>query len=219
MRPGFAAGKHRRIRRLNGNGFKFGFSRLDSLGNAGDCTPGADAGNQDIDPAIGIPPYFIGGGYPVHLRIGGILELLRDEGIGVFRGKLLSLADGALHTLRSGRQHELGAENDEKLLALLRHGVRHGENEPVPPGGADEGEGDAGVAAGGLNDDGTLLNEALRFRIEYHGHPYPVLDAAGRVEELQLGHHLGFYSLGYAVQPDQRRVADELRNVAGNAPG
>ena len=85
--------------------------------------------------------------------------------------------------------------------------------------GADKGKGNAGIAAGGLDDDGILLYQSFRFGIEYHGDPYSVLDAAGGIEELKLGHHLSRYAFSYPVQPDQWRVADELRGVAGNAPG
>jgi hypothetical protein len=48
-------------------------------------------------------------------------------------------------------EHQAGAIGREQLAALQAHRLRHGERERNPLGGGDNRQGDAGVAAGGLD--------------------------------------------------------------------
>ncbi len=82
---------------------------------------------------------------------------------------------------------------------------------------ADEGQGDAGVAAGRLQDDRVRLDLAGLLGGVDHGHADPVLDAVGRVVELQLGDHVRPGALRQAAQAHQRGVADQLGDVVGDA--
>ena len=88
--------------------------------------------------------------------LAGLLNCCGMKAFGVAGDDLLGLRDGARHALGAGREHELRAEDGEQLPALDGHGLGHGEDELVALGGADEGEADARVAAGGLDDDGVL---------------------------------------------------------------
>ena len=49
------------------------------LAHAGDGAAGADAGDEDVDLAVGVAPDLLGGGVAVDLRVGRVLELLRHE--------------------------------------------------------------------------------------------------------------------------------------------
>jgi hypothetical protein len=116
------------------------------LPGAGDRAAGADAGDQDVDRALGIVPDFLGGGLAVDLGVGGVLELLRNDRIRQRRGQFLGLGDRALHALRAFRQHQFGAEQRQHLAALDRHRLGHGEDQLVALGCGREGERDAGIA-------------------------------------------------------------------------
>ena len=56
----------------------------------------------------------------------------------------------------AGVRHDLGAEGFEQPAAFEPHAFGHGDDEFVAAGGAGEGQADAGVAAGRLDDDGVL---------------------------------------------------------------
>ena len=96
--------------------------------------------------------------------ISGFAGFLNCCGMKYFFGSLaddlLGLGDGARHALGALGQDQLGAEGLQHAAPLERHRLRHGQHERVAARGADEGEGDAGVAAGGL-DDGALARAGL----------------------------------------------------------
>ena len=50
------------------------------------------------------------------------------------------------------RQHHFGAEKSHQLAPLDRETVGHRDDEGIALRGADHGEADAGIAAGGLHD-------------------------------------------------------------------
>src|SRR6266849_5687567 len=80
--PGQGLGNDRRIFRLGGNRLERGFTRLYYLAATSDGAASPDCRNQDVDFAVGVLPNFFGCGLTVDLGIGGIIELLRDPGIG-----------------------------------------------------------------------------------------------------------------------------------------
>ena len=88
--------------------------------------------------------------------------------------------------------------------------------ELVAAGGAGEGQADAGVAAGRLDDGGVLVDLAVALGGVDHGHADAVLDRPERVEVLQLGDHGRLGVADHAAQADQRRVADGLGDVVVN---
>ena len=134
-----------------------GLARLEHLADAGDGAAGADAGDEDVDLAVGVVPDLLGGGRAVDLGVGLVGELLGPDRALRVRDDLLGLLDGALHALGPGRQHELGAEGAQQHAALLAHRLRHGQDHLVAAGGADHGQRDAGVAAGRLDDGAAGL--------------------------------------------------------------
>ena len=124
------------------------------------------------------------------------------------------------HALRGRRQLELGPQELEHLAALDRHALGHGQDQAVALGGADEGQGDAGVAGGGLDDHAVGVQPARALRRLDHGQRDAILDRRQRIEELELDQHLGQATrLGrQAVEPHQRRVADRLADRSQDAP-
>ena len=94
--------------------------------------------------------------------------------------------------------------------------VGHGQDGAIAPGGADEGEGDARVAARRLDDEGVLGDAPFALRRLDHRHADAVLDAAQRVERFELGDDGGVEVRRQPVEPHQRRVADELGDVVSD---
>ena len=96
-----------------------GLRCLEHLADAGDRAAGADAGDEDVDLAVGVVPDLLGGGLAVDLRIGRVLELLRHEGVGRLAPTISSallIAPGMPSV--AGRQDELGAEGREQHAPL-----------------------------------------------------------------------------------------------------
>src|SRR6185369_9049864 len=97
--PGESLRNHRRIFGFDFDRLEGGFAGFDDFIAAGNGTAGADGGDEDIDLAGGIIPDFLGGGFAMDFRVGGVIELLGDPGVGSFLGDGLGPGDGALHAL------------------------------------------------------------------------------------------------------------------------
>ena len=208
-------GDDRAFLRLDGDGDDFLALRvLDVARHAGDGAAGADAGDEHVDGAIGVVPDFGAGGLLVDGRIGGILELLGQEiFLGVGGGDVLGARDGAFHAFGAGGENQVGAQSGQHAAAFDAHGLRHGEGELVAARGGDIGQGDAGVAAGGLDDFDAGLEQAALFGIPDHGGADAALDGVGGVAAFDLGQDGGLGALRDAVQSHQRGVADGFRVV------
>ena len=101
-------------------------------------------------------------------RVGRIGELLEDDAVGNLPVEFLGPGNGALHTLRSLGEHEARAEDFEQLAPLETERLGHGQHEPQTLGCGHEGQRDAGVAAGGFNQDRLLVDAARLERILDH---------------------------------------------------
>jgi hypothetical protein len=64
-----------------------------------------------------------------------------------------------------------------------------------------------------LDDDGALADTSLLLGRLDHGEADAVLDAAERIERLQLGDDSGIEAGGELVEPHQWRVADQLSDI------
>jgi hypothetical protein len=104
----------------------------------------------------------------------------------------------------------VGAQQD---LALPAHGLRHRQDHRVAASRAHQGQRDAGVAAGAFDDGAAGLEFTGLLGGVHDGNADAVLDAAGRVVELELGEHCGGGIAGQAVQLHQRGAADGFGNV------
>jgi len=215
VRAGGTAGEDGRTGGLDGDDLHAGLAGLQHLADAGDGAAGADAGNHEVNLTVGVVPDFLGGRLAVDLGIVGVGELLEDDAVGDLLVKFLGLGDGALHALRSFGEDEFGAENLEELAALKGHRLGHGEDELEAVGGGDEGQGDASVTGGGLDERGALIDAAGLEGLDDHGVADAVLHAGERIEELELEEHLGDRAVGGggAVEADEGRIADGFGDV------
>src|SRR5262249_27373255 len=95
---------------------------------------------------------------------------------------------------------------------LLAHLVGHDEDALVAAYGCKEREGGAGVAARRL-DDGSARFKAALFGASKDVGGEPILVASSRIQELALDVNFCLDRLGYAVEADDRRIADGFGDV------
>ena len=212
MRSRGAPGQHRGGLRLHRHDFDGGILLLEVGAHAGDRAAGAHAGNEDVHLPVGVRPdlrtgrRFVGGG------VGRIHELTGDEGVRDLLGQFIGFGDGALHALCAFGEHQLGTVGLHQLAALDAHGLGHDNDDPVAPCGGDRGQSDAGVAGGGLDNDGALLEKAFGLSVVDHGFGDAVLDRTGRVKVFQFCKDRGLEALALfnVGELQQRRFPDQL---------
>ena len=141
-------------------------------------------------------------------RVRRILELVQQHvAARIGGGQLLGRGDGTSHPLGTGGENELGAEGRQHLASLNAHGLGHGQGDGDSPCGRDEGQGDAGVAAGRLDDLLAGAEQPLLFGVPDHRCADAALDRVGRVAPLYLTEDCGTFG-DDAVQAYQRGAAD-----------
>ena len=212
MRTCNALAQHGRRGRLHGNHLDVRVLALQILAHAGDGAAGADAGHKNVHLAIGILPDLGAGGLDVCLRVGRVHELAGDEGIGDLLCQLICLGNGTLHTLCAFAEHQFCTIGLHQLAALHAHGLGHHDDDAVALGCRHSRQTDAGVAGGGLDDDGAFLQQALFLGIIDHLFGDAVLDGTSRIEVFQLGNDMGrqlllLFDVG---QLQQRSMTDQL---------
>jgi hypothetical protein len=176
--------------------------------------PGADAGDHRVDrPSVSFQI-----SSAVETRwISGLATLSNCCGItapGVASTISLARATAPAMPFSRGVSSRLGAQDQQHLAPLQRHALGHDQDQLVALGGGHEGQRDAGVAAGRLDDHAAGLQAPLASRYSIIATPMRSFTEAERVEELQLGDHLalGLQRGGQARQAHQRRVADQVED-------
>src|SRR5262249_24909929 len=84
-------------------------------------------------------------------------------------------------------------------------------------GSGDECQSDTGIAAGGLDDYGILLEHAAPLGVFDHRHANPILHTTQGVEEFALDQHSGFDSGSDTIEAHQRSASDSLDDVVVDA--
>ena len=131
--------------------------------------PDADAGDEGIDAGrqrpspvdviacrrqlIDLRQDLGAGGADVGLGIVGVSELLRHEIAAVAARELFGPLDGPGHVEALGCQHQIGTIGLEQAAALRLIDSGMGQQQLVALDGADDGQADAGIARGRLDDD------------------------------------------------------------------
>ena len=153
--PGELAREHGRGARLHRHHVQVRVALLQPLAAARDGPAGAHAGHQHVHPALHVAPDLLGGRAAVDLGVGGVRELVGDEGVADLRSDPAGLVTRLAHPAQRLHEPHLGAVEAHELLALAAHPLRHREHQLVAARRADEGEGDPGVAGGRLDDRGA----------------------------------------------------------------
>mmetsp|Transcript_36430 Transcript_36430/g.89823 ORF Transcript_36430/g.89823 Transcript_36430/m.89823 type:complete len:223 (+) Transcript_36430:560-1228(+) len=113
VRAGAGARQHGGLPGLHRHHLDVGVLALEVAPRARDGAAGAHAAHQDVDLPCRVLPDLRPRGLEVHLRVGGVLELLQHVRVGVLGSQLLRLHHGALHALGRVRQHQVSAERLE----------------------------------------------------------------------------------------------------------
>ena len=151
------------------------------------------------------------------LGVGGVVKLVGHPGGGVGLQQLLGLGNGTAHALSALREHQLRPQGGQQGAALLAHGLRHGEHHTIAPLAADIGQGHAGIAAGGLHDGGTRLQQAGLLSGPDHIQSRTVLGGGQGIKALQLAQDTA--AGGKALQTKQGGIANQFRNGMGDFHG
>ena len=123
------------------------------------------------------------------LGIGRVFELLRHNGARNFIHQLLGPGDRAAHALFSAGQFQTRAQQRQHLAPLDRHAFGHDQNQLVALGCGHEGQRNAGIATGRLDDGGAFFQQPLGLQSVDHGRADTVLDAGDGIEKFKLGQH------------------------------
>ena len=110
-----------------------------------------------------------------------------------------------------------GAEQLHVVELLFAEGIGGDDVEGVAFHRADQRQGDAGAAAGILDDRTAGFETPVGFRRLDHRERHPVLHAAGGVLVLGFEQEAGAVGGADMAQGDQRRVADAVEDGAGLA--
>jgi hypothetical protein len=130
--------QHRGCRWLDRDRVEGRLPLFQDFAHAGDRPAGPDARDQDVDLPIRIVPELVGGGAAMDVGVRRVLELLRDERVRRPARNLLGFRDGAPHALLRRGQLELRTEQPQQHSPLLRHRLRHGENQLIAARGRHE---------------------------------------------------------------------------------
>jgi hypothetical protein len=90
----------------------------------------------------------------------------------------------------------------------------HDEHHAIAADRGGHRERDAGIAGGRLDQRVAGLDRAAPLGVADHRHRRPVLDRAGGVVPFQLRQYHVLIRTGQALQPHERRVADEILDRA-----
>ena len=188
---------------------RFAFGLFDVARDAGDRAAGADARHENIDGAVGVVPNFRPRRRFVDGGIRGIAELLQQHvTAGLRRLDFLSLGDRAAHAARALGQHQLRAVGDQQFAPLEAHRIRHGQRQRNISRGGDEGERDAGVAAGRFDQLLAGTKQAALLGVPDHRGTDSAFYRIRRIASFNLAEDRRRRAVGDAVEPYQRRVAD-----------
>ena len=202
---------------------------LDALGlkegpDAGNGSAGPDGAGEAGHGAAGLLPDFRPRRVDVGLAVGGVVELVgpdraRAAAAGERLGEAPRVADVVVGILvgGGGDLDELGSGEAEHVLLLLALGLGDDDHGPEPHRGADEGESDAGVSGGPLDDGPAGAQLAARDGGADDVEGGAVLDGLAGVEKLGLSEDLAAGLLACPAEPDERGVPDRLRQVRRDA--
>src|SRR5580658_9073413 len=164
------------------------------------------------DPALSLLPDFVGGSVIVGLPVGLVGVLVGVEiFFGMLRGELAGHPDGAVGTVGGIGINDVGAVALQDLLALARNILRHAQGDGEAFGSAQHRIGNAGVAAGGVEQNlaGAELPTAAGFGDDVGGGA--IFDRSAGVVPFRLTQKCYARQVGgQRVQTQERSVADAL---------
>ena len=193
---------------------------LQVLRDAADRAAGTGAGDEVRHRAVGVAPDLRSRRRVVRVGIGGIRVLVGSKRAGRLAGQSFGGRVVRIGVLgRDGRRTDdhLGAVGLEEPDLLGGHLVAHHEDAPVAALGRDDGEADAGVAAGRLDDDAAGLQQSVALGGVDHGERRAVLRTPAGIHRLQL--HQDFDAVGrrQSIESHEGCLANEVQQRVRDA--
>ncbi|KTS14981.1 hypothetical protein NS229_27775 [Methylobacterium indicum] len=186
---------------------------LEETAGAGDRAAGPDRRDEDVDGTVRVTPDLGAGRVVVDAGIGRVGALVGVEGVGILAPHAVDdrVDTAGRQELRIVDRNGLGAVAlDERNLLVARRGAQV-ELRPVAPGHGERREADSRIAACELDEELPRYQPALGLGGLDDAPGSAVLDAARRVQCLDLGQDAGPKASPLAEAPEleERRVADE----------
>ena len=188
---------------------------LQVAADAADRAARADGDDDRVELAAGLLPDLGAGRAVVRLRVGHVRVLVGLEAAGDLLGQPGGDGVVALGRVRlDGRRRDdhLGAVGPQHRDLLLAHLVGHHEDAAVALLRRRDREAGARVAGGGLDDRAARRSSPSRSAASIIADADPVLVRAARVQVLELREQLRRDAAADAVEPNDRRVADEVED-------
>src|SRR5580700_2321727 len=198
-------------------------ARFERHRDAGERAAGADGADKAIDLAVGLPPDFRSRGFGMAPAIGDVVELIGPDravlfGLGQLRGEPAGDFDVIVGIgIGHGRHFDqFGTAQPQRVLLLLALGLRDHDHAAETHGIANQRQPDAGIAGGAFDDDAARPQLTLLHRVLDDEQRGAVLDRLARIHEFGLAQNGTAGRRRYALEPDQRGVADRLDNPVTN---
>ena len=189
-----------------------GCTRLKETGQPGQRAGRTDADDDGVHIMLSLRPDLRRGAAFVGQRVGRVVELIGEEGVGNFlrqpRRNVLVVIGMALADVGAGDVH-LGAHRLEVQDLLGGHLVRHHQHHSVTLGTADQGQAQAGVAGGGLDDGAAGSQAAIALGGVDHRQADAILDRTAGVLRFELEEQRARAGIETA-DAHQRRIADQF---------
>ena len=151
--------------------------------------------------------------------IGRIFKLLRHIDLRVLlchpHGNGKALVNTVADVSGIMDQDHLRPVMPHQFSALLADGIRHDDDRPVSPDRPDQRQADALIAAGGLHNNGILLDQAFLFRLKNHVVRRSGLNRASYIQSLEFYQHLSALRVFiHPVQTHHRRMPDSIQYIS-----
>ena len=197
---------------------------LQVAARARDRAAGSDRDHERVDLAARLLPDLGAGRLVVGLRVALVRVLVGLVGAGDLLGE--PVGDRVVALRRLGRDrvradHDLGSVGAQERDLLLAHLVGHDEDAVVALDRGGDREADSGVPGRGLDDRPAGLQLPFALGLLDQLDADPVLDRPAGADVLELGEHGRGVVGNDALEPRERRVADEVENgrvLARHAP-
>ncbi len=177
---------------------------------------GAQAGHEVRHPAVGLAEDFRAGGVVVRAPVAVVVVLVGIKiAFGFVCHDLARQPDRAIAAFERIALDDRCAIGLRQGLALLRDVGRHHQPNGVALGRADHRIANAGIAAGGVDQDPIVRQPAVLLSVLDYTKRCAVLDGTARVEPLGLGVQLHPWLAHQVAQVEERRVADLLQDRGG----
>src|SRR3546814_10854803 len=136
-------------------------------------------------------------------------------------GEALGHVHVVVGVLVGNRRHlaQLGAGDAQEILLLLALGIGDDDDGAIAARAGDQGEADAGVAGGALDDDAARPQRAALLGVLDDGPGGAVLHRAAGVLELRLAEDLAAGLLRQPAQADEGGVADRADKTVADVHG